>query len=148
MIKVERIDHVGFYVRDLEKAAEFFSDLFGLKFSPPFVSDAQDGTPLAREVMDYLGVDLLSPATPDGELAKVIERRGEGLNALSFKVPDLEDAIVEMQSRGIRLVRRRERQGVKWATFHPKDLYGVFIELIEYHPMHPVVQSRFGHMEG
>lgn len=133
-VKVERIDHVGIYVKDLDKAVKVLEDLFSLKFSPTFGPEDED----VVQVMDPLGINLLAPKTADGPMAKLIERRGEGLSSLTFKVPDIEKAIVELTSFGIRQVNRGQySENAKWATFHPKDIFGVFINLVEYHALHP-----------
>ena len=56
---------------------------------------------------------------------------GEGLATVSLKVSNLEEAIAYMESHGVRLVLRQDIASAKHAVFHPKDLYGVMIELVE-----------------
>jgi len=134
LIKVERIDHVGIYVKDLKPAIRFFEEMFEFEFSEPFGPETED----AIEVMDPLGVNLIAPKTPDGSVAKLVERRGEGLGNLTFKVPNIEKAIEVMTSQNIRMVSRGSySKDAKWVTFHPKDTFGVFINLVEYHALHP-----------
>ena len=88
-----------------------------------------------REVVDTRGLDLLAAKSSDGPMARIIEHRGEGLASLSLKIPSLEEGIEEMKSRDIRLIHRGDHgDAAKWATFHPKDLFGVFVELVEYTP--------------
>jgi len=137
-MKVERIDHVGIYVNDLEKAADFFSGVFGFEFSRVFGAEGMD----VREVVDTLGLDLLAAKSADGPTARVIKHRGEGPAALSLKVPDIETGIAEMLANGIRMVHRGNHgDAAKWATFHPKDTLGVFIELVEYKPGNPYLSA-------
>jgi len=68
----------------------------------------------------------------------LIERKGEGLYGVSFKVPDIEQGITALESRGVRLIRRIETGKAKEAQFHPKDSYGVLIELCEYEEEHGI----------
>lgn len=136
-MKVEKIDHIAINVRNLEKATIFFANLLGTTFSKPAEFEEID----IRSSMDPLGIELVEPLAPDGVTAKTIERRGEGLSLLSLKVPNLEEAISEMESRGIRPVARMERGKMKIAIFHPNDTYGVMIELIEYETEHPAVTA-------
>ncbi len=82
--------------------------------------------------MAPLGIGIAEPLTPDAALAKVIERRGEGLSVLSLKVANLEEAISEMKSRGIRQIGSQEHSNIRAAMFHPADAFGVMIELIEH----------------
>ena len=100
-MKVEKLDHIAISVRDLDKAISFFSGLLGTEFSEPRVIEDAG----ARQVLDPLGIELVEPLTPDSAVARTIESRGEGLSLLSLKVADLEEAIAEMKSRGVRLVQ-------------------------------------------
>jgi len=134
-MKVEKIDHIGIMVKDLEEAIKFFADLFETEFTKIVESKELD----VRSFMAPLGVEIGGSLTLDGVDAKVMESRGEGLHVLSLKVPNLEEATAEMKSRGIRLIRRYSQGSCKLAIFHPKDTYGVMIELIEYKAKHPVV---------
>ncbi|MFC1943778.1 VOC family protein [Chloroflexota bacterium] len=124
-MKVEKIDHVGIMVKDLEKAGRFFADLFEVEFTGPSENPGQD----IRNMMSRpLGIELISPLTPDGPNARTLENRGEGLSLLSLKVQNLEEAVAEMKSKGIRQVGAI---GKRIAIFHPKDTYGVMIDLVE-----------------
>jgi len=127
-MKVERIEHIHIAVKDLTKAIQFFSDILGTKFSDIY-STPEFST---KGVFSPLGLELIESTSPDGPLARFIERRGEGLQAICFKVPDIEEAIAELESRGLRRVGKLQTGPAKEAWFHPKDTFGVMIELIEY----------------
>lgn len=137
-MKVEKIDHVAINVKDLKKAARFFTDLLGTEFSSPAVFKELDLTSL----IEPLGIELVEPLTPDGPTARTIEQRGEGLSLISLKVTNVEEAMAEMKSRGVRLVTLIDRPKMKAAIYHPKDTFGVMIELIEYQSEHPTVAIR------
>jgi methylmalonyl-CoA epimerase len=134
-MKVEKIDHVAIRVRDLGKATKFFSDLLGTEFSEIGESEELD----IRSVMDPLGIEIVEPLTPDGVTARAIKQRGEGLVLISLKVSDLEEGLAETKAQGIEVVSRTEHSGRKLAVLHPRDTYGVMIELIEYRPKHPLL---------
>ena len=126
-MKVKKISNVAILVKDLEEARKFFGDLFGTEFSEPHeVKDVDVVTSLSP-----LGIELSAPLTPDGSSARALERRGEGVAMIILDVPNLEEAIADMESHGVRLVGRGDRPTSKTATFHPKDLHGVMFELIE-----------------
>ena len=140
-MKVEKIDHIAISVRDLEKAKRFFADVLGTEFGDIGEVNQID----SRSAIDPTGIELVAPLTPDGPVAKTIERRGEGLSLLSLEVKNLDEAIAEIESRGIRVLGRLEMprmvlgEKVKWqrrkrrvAVLHPKDTYNVMIELLEY----------------
>lgn len=140
-MKIEKLDHVSINVRSLAKAKKFFADLLGTEFC--------DNSPFPEidlnAAIEPLGIELCEPFSPDGELSKTIEHRGEGVALISFKVPSVGEAIAEMKSRGIRQIGMVDRPNLKEALFHPKDTNGVMIAFIEYKEAHPlayVFESR------
>ena len=134
-MKVEKIDHIGICVRDLEKAKRFFSDLLGTEFSQTF----ELGEFAFKSAMEPFGIEVVEPTSPDGFIARTIERRGEGVIVIGLKVPDIEEGIAEMKSWGLRLISRIERGQLKAAQFHPRDTFGVMIELLQYPLENPIV---------
>ena len=122
-MKLEKIDHVSIYVKDLEKAKQFFTNLLDAEFSDVRESKELD----TRGSMGPAGIELIASLTPDGPVARAIDKRGEGLSLVSLKVPNLEEAVAEMQSRGVRVAAKIEHL----AVFHPKDTYGVMLEFVE-----------------
>ena len=123
-MKAKGISHVVVMVKDMEKAREFFADLFGTEFDAPGELKEAD----IRNSMSPIGIELVSPLSADGPSARTMERRGEGLALIALEVANIEEAIADMESHGVRLIGRPTP---KAAQFHPKDLYGVMIELIE-----------------
>ena len=103
-MKIEKIDHVAILVKDLNKAEEFFSDLFEMRFSKLGEVKEVD----ARSMMEFSGIELIEPLTPDGPTMKTLERRGEGLTLISLKVPDLDEAMAEMKAKGIIDVKKNK----------------------------------------
>lgn len=136
-MKVERLDRIYIFVKDLKKAREFFSDLLETEFSEPEESPEID----MRFCMSPLGIALTEPLTPDGFLAKTIQQRGEGVGVVAFKVKNIEEAAAECQSKGMRLTTKFTLGGVKGAAFHPRDAFGVLIDLNEYKDKHPIVDA-------
>ena len=108
-MKVEEIDHIAIFVRDLDKASKFFADLLDAEFSEPQVI----GEYSFRQTVEPLGIELVESTSPDGPVAKTIERKGEGVALIGFKVPNLEEAIAEMNTVGeIQLSAGMTRQAI------------------------------------
>jgi len=126
-MKVQKIHHVSIMVKDLEKAGKLFSNLLGIEFSGPYENEELD----VRFLTSTIGINLATPFLPDGPSARALARRGEGLAMLVLNVPDLEKAIADMEAHGIRSIGREDRISEKVASFHPKDLCGVMIELTQ-----------------
>ena len=139
-MKIEKIDHVAILVEDVGKAERFFADLFETKFAALGEPKDLDIT----SMMEPSGIEIAQPLSPDGVSARTLKNRGEGLTLLSLKVASLDEAMAEMKSRGIRLTGQMQSGGMRAAIYHPKDAYGVMIELIEYQNEHPSVTAGRG----
>ena len=136
-MKIEKLDHIAIMVQDLKKAEKFFADLFETKFAA--LGEIKDMD--ARSMMEPSGIEIIEPLTPDGVSARTLQKRGEGLSLLSLKVADLDEAMAEMKSRGIRLTAQMQTGKMRVAIYHPKDTFGVMIELIEYESEHSAVTA-------
>lgn len=131
-MKVDKIDHIHVYVKDLEKAREILEKVLDTKFSDLIVADHYK----VKSRIDPLGLEILQATSPESPIAKHIEKRGEGLTAIAVKVPDIEEAIKELQAKGLTLVGRIKQGSIEEAQFHPKDTMGVMIELAQYDEVH------------
>jgi len=131
-MNVERLDRILIAVRDLGVASKRFSDLLGLKFDEVRVDEGQK----VRYTRSATGLELIQSTSPDGAVAKFIEKRGEGLYAVILKVSNMRSAIEEMQKKGLQLVANPRTGGLEEAYFHPRDSHGVMIVLCEYESKH------------
>ncbi len=127
-MKVEKIDHIHAYAKDLEGAVRLFTDLLGKEFLPVWESD-DFGT---RAAFHPLGFEFLQPTDPNGPVAQTIGPREEGILFVCFKVPDIEEAIAEMEWRGIKMIHQYQVGKLKEALFESTNTFGVQIELCEY----------------
>jgi methylmalonyl-CoA/ethylmalonyl-CoA epimerase len=125
-MKVEKIDHIAILVDDLSQAERFFTNLLGTKFTRIGEFKETD----IKSSIDPVGIELIEPLTPDGPTAKSLKTRGGGLHLLSLRVTDVDEAMAEMKSKGIRLIAQARVGKDKAALYHPKDTYGVMLELI------------------
>ncbi len=123
-IKIEKIHHVRIIVHDIEEARKRWGALFELEFTPPRDAPQVD----IAGASSPIGVDFASPLSPDGPVARGLEKRGEGLGLLSLQVSNLDEAVKEMEAKGVRCVTNTPGRS---AIFHPKDLNGVMVELIK-----------------
>jgi methylmalonyl-CoA/ethylmalonyl-CoA epimerase len=79
-------------------------------------------------------VELLESTSPDGPVAKFIEKKGEGIQHVAFRVENIEEALAELKQKGIKLIDETPRKGAggaKIAFLHPKSTNGVLVELCE-----------------
>ena len=79
-------------------------------------------------------VELLESTSPDGPVAKFIEKKGQGFQHIAFRVENIEEALKELKEKGIQLIDQVPRigaGGAKIAFLHPKATGGVLVELCE-----------------
>ena len=135
-MKVEKIDRVAVAVKELDGVKKFFSDLFGTTFERSPVetiekkmtdfgrsASGQRETRYVNVSISPMGLELVQTDPP-------CER--EGVLSFHFKVSNLEEAKREMEIKGVRLLTEITHGSLKEAIFHPEDLHGVRLVLVEY----------------
>lgn len=130
---IKKIDHVGIAVKDLQKAIEFYEGLLGLKVTDTEVVEEQKVKVAFLPTGDS-EVELLESTTPDGPIARFIEKNGEGIQHIAFRVDNLEEKLAELKARGVRLIDEKPRRGAggaRIAFLHPKSTSGTLVELCE-----------------
>ncbi len=132
-MKIEKIDHICFAVKDLEATKKKYREDFGLEPDYEYVAPSEK-IKVARYYIGEVGVEFMESTAPDGEVAKFIKARGEGFFLISYRVDDLSRALEELKGKNIRLIDHapRELMGTRYAfVHHPGELNGVLTELIE-----------------
>lgn len=130
---VKKIDHIGIAVSNLDETLEFYKNVLGLELHGTEVIEEQKVKVAFLPVGDS-EVELLESTSPEGPIAKFIEKKGQGIQHVAFKVDDIEAALEEMKAKGIRLIDEKPRYGAggaRIAFLHPKSTNGVLIELCE-----------------
>lgn len=141
-MRVEQVDHIHIAVKDMNKAVSLFESFLGIKFSKEFVSEELKIISRLASI-GPVGIELIQATSPDSEIAKFVERRGEGVQAISLKVPNIDEAVAEAEARGVRAVYRVDFPMLREAELHPKDTHGVQIELCQYEMHHPGAFALF-----
>jgi methylmalonyl-CoA/ethylmalonyl-CoA epimerase len=121
------ISHVVIAVRDSAKAQKFFSEFMDTKFREVPENKEVGFTSVISENR----LEILSPTRPDSDVAKFINKRGEGVYAIGFKTPDLKKARARAEKMGIRVVGGAFMGGDEDSEFgelwlHPKDVFGMY----------------------
>ena len=127
------IDHVGIAVRDLDAAIAYYRDTFGASVSHRELIDL-DGVEEALIAVADSFIQLLSPTRPDSPIARFLERRGEGLHHVGYRVDDCAAALKEATDGGARAIDSAPRPGSRGTTvafLHPKGSLGTLIELVQ-----------------
>jgi len=132
-MKILKVDHLGIAVNDIHAAKAFWTDILGL----PFEGEETVSEQKVKTAFFPVGeseVELLESTEPDGPIAKHIEKKGQGIQHVAFRVDNIDQALAELKEKGVRLIDETPRQGAggaKIAFLHPKATNGVLVELCE-----------------
>jgi methylmalonyl-CoA/ethylmalonyl-CoA epimerase len=132
-MKLRKIDHICIAVRDLEKARKIYEEDLGLELACEYVAESEK-IRVARYYVGDVALELMESTTPDGEVAKFIERRGEGFFLISYRVDDVDEALAELKAKGRKTIDQKPREllGNRYAFIHyPKELCGVLTEVLD-----------------
>jgi methylmalonyl-CoA/ethylmalonyl-CoA epimerase len=132
-VQLTEIDHVAIAVNDLEAAIAYYADTFGCTVEHREVVES-DGVEeaLLRVAESY--IQLLTPTRDDSPVAKAIEKRGEGLHHVGYRVSDCGEALAAVVAAGGLAIDQAPRPGSRGTTVafvHPKGSFGTLIELVQ-----------------
>jgi methylmalonyl-CoA/ethylmalonyl-CoA epimerase len=126
-----KLDHIGIAVKSIEAAAIY--QAMGLEIEHVEVVETQ-GVKTAFLSVGDSNLELLEPTGPHSSVAKFIEKRGEGIHHLCFRVDDIEAHLERLKAAGYRLINEHPvpgAHGCRVAFLHPSAGNGVLIELSE-----------------
>ena len=129
------IDHVGVAVPDLDEAIAFYRDSYGMELAHEETNEEQG----VREAMMRVGtsgscIQLLAPLSPESTIAKFLDRNGQGIQQLAYRVEDIDAVCATLRERGLRLLYDTPKRGTSNSRvnfIHPKDARGILVELVE-----------------
>ncbi len=127
------IDHVAIAVRDLEAAVAYYQRAFGATVDHREIVES-DGVEEALLKVAESYIQLLTPTNDDSPVAKAIEKRGEGLHHIAYRVDDCGQALDAMVAAGATAIDQVPRPGSRGTTvafIHPKGSFGTLIELVQ-----------------
>ncbi len=137
-MKVNKMDHICIAVKNLDEARKTWEPLLGKTGPDDAYIDEPEKIRVARYWVGEIGFELMESTTPDGDVAKFIEKRGEGVMLISFNVGNTREAVQELQGKGFPFIPdpkgeiARPFRDCEFAFVHPKKLNGVLTELIDY----------------
>ncbi|MEX2459605.1 MAG: methylmalonyl-CoA epimerase [Actinomycetota bacterium] len=127
------VDHIGIAVLDLEAAVEHYRRTLGVE--PVHRETVLDQG--VEEVLFPVGssyIQLLAATGPDTPVGKFLDRTGEGVHHIGYRVDDLDSVLDHLKAEGVPLVDERGRPGSRGTTVafaHPKGFLGVLVELVQ-----------------
>ena len=127
------IDHIAIAVNDLEAAIAYYQNAFGATVDHREVVES-DGVEEALLKVAESYIQLLTPTRPDSPVAKSLEKRGEGLHHIGYRVNNCAEALAAMIAAGATPLDKAPRPGSRGTTvafIHPKGSLGTLIELVQ-----------------
>ena len=128
---IKKISHIGLAVKNLEEAAAFFKENFALPNS-----EQENFGELLFSFVSFDGTDLelLQSTTEEGQIAKFIKKKGQGIHHIAFEVDDIQGELDRLKAKGLKLINERPYLNAHKelvAFIHPKSTFGMLIELIQ-----------------
>jgi methylmalonyl-CoA/ethylmalonyl-CoA epimerase len=127
-----KVDHIGILVSNLDEAIKLYEDCFDAEVDKVETISEQGVKAAVLSFAQGAKLELLEPL-PGSNMAKVLEKRGEGLHHITFEVDNVDNELSRLFRRGIELVDKKARPGLEGmvAFIHPKSIRGVLIELCQ-----------------
>lgn len=130
---MKKIEHLGIAVKDMAHSNELFAKLLNTK---PYKQEEveSEGVITSFFQVGENKIELLQATNPDSPIAKFIEKKGEGIHHVAFKVTDIEAEIARLQQEGFEMIHKVAKKGadnMMIAFLHPKSTNGVLIEICQ-----------------
>ena len=131
-MKVNKIDHICIAVRNVEAARKIWEPVLGKTKPDDEYIDEPEKIKVARYYVGEVGFELMESTTPDGDVAKFIENRGEGIMLISLNVDNTRESMEELKQKDYPFIGgARPFRDCEFAFIHPKKMNGVLLEVID-----------------
>lgn len=131
----KRVDHIGFAVKDIDQAVEFYGQAFGVTEWEMIPMPERHMAVAAARIGDTL-LELIAPTSEEASFAKYLNEKGPGMHHVAYEVDDINASLNELRDRGVQLIDQEARPGIHntlVAFVHPKNGgQGVLVELVQH----------------
>jgi methylmalonyl-CoA epimerase len=134
---LNKIEHIGIVVKDLEASIKKYKSILGLDVEA--IEEVEVDNVVNRVAfipVKETKIELVQTTATTGLVADFIKERGEGVNHIAFEVDDIHKVFKELRTQGASFLWDRiidGSRGSKIAVFKPEEFNGVYIELVEKH---------------
>ena len=132
-MEISHIEHIGIAVRSISDHLPYYENVLGLKcYNIEEVADQKVKTAFFK--VGQTKIELLEPTSEESPVAKFIEKKGEGVHHIAFAVPDVTQALAEVEAKNVQLIDKSPRkgaEGMQIAFLHPKSTGSVLTELCQ-----------------
>jgi methylmalonyl-CoA epimerase len=128
-----KIDHIGIATNAIDGSVEFWRETLGLE-AGEIEEVSQQKVRVCMLPVGESQVELLEATSTDSPISKFLEKRGQGIHHIAFRVDDIRGTLAEMKRKGTRLIDEEPRTGAGGclvAFIHPSSTGGVLLELVQ-----------------
>ncbi|HOE96661.1 MAG TPA: methylmalonyl-CoA epimerase [Candidatus Sumerlaeota bacterium] len=129
----KQVDHIGIATRDIDASIATLRKLGPLVVGEREVIERYQ----LQAVMVRTGdvpIELIQPTSSESNIAAFIDKRGEGVHHVAYRVADVAAALKQAEAEGFRLIDQAPRPGYggsQVAFLHPKSVLGMLTELVQ-----------------
>lgn len=130
---MNKIEHIGIAVKDIEASNQLFAKLFN-KEHYKMEEVESEGVKTSFFQLGESKIELLEATREDSPIAKFIAKKGEGVHHIAFDVTDIHAEVKRLKSEGFIVLNETPKKGAdnKLVVFlHPKSTNGTLIELCQ-----------------
>jgi catechol 2,3-dioxygenase-like lactoylglutathione lyase family enzyme len=137
--------HIAFVVRDVERSARTYADLFGVEVPTASLTDTEEKTnirfnakpttgraKLAFLRLENITVELIEPVGGPSSWQEFLEKKGEGVHRIAFRVKGMDEDIARLERKGGRMVQRGDFKGGSYSYVDMTKQLGVIVELLTF----------------
>ena len=125
---MNKIEHLGIAVKDIEQANKLYESLLG------YTHYKTEAVEREGVISGESKIELLEATNEESPIAKFIEKKGEGIHHIAFSVDNIKKEVARLKGEGFTILNEEPKKGAdnKWVVFlHPKSTGGVLIELCQ-----------------
>ena len=130
---IQKIEHIGIAVKDLNHSNELFKKLFG-KDHYKVEAVESEGVSTSFFMLGETKIELLQATHSDSAISKFIEKKGEGIHHIAYAVDNIVTEMERLQAEGFEILNKEPKHGAdnKLICFlHPKSTNGILVELCQ-----------------
>ena len=133
-MKTNYVDHICIAVKDLETAEQDYIDAFGWEVAYRY-EDEPEKIRVTGFMVGQTAIEIMEDLDGTGEVAKFVERRGEGVMLISYNVDDCGESLELLKRNKVRLIDQKPRFFAEYkrnfAFIHPAATHGILTEIID-----------------
>lgn len=130
---MKKVDHIGIAVKNLDETIPYYTETLGLKVLK-IEEVASESVRVAFIDAGNVKLELLEPMSEQSAIHSFIEKKGEGIHHIAFGVEGIEERMIELREKGVRILNEQPKigaGGAQVAFLHPKSSFGVLYELCD-----------------